>query len=63
MMAARPAHIRQSDAARIFKAAASAGYGRTRILIHPDGVIEYVAEIVEAANGNEAENEWNEVLK
>ena len=62
-MANRPAQFRQKEATAFTKAAAAAGYGRTRILIHPDGVIEYVAEIVEAANGNEAENEWNEVLK
>lgn len=62
-MANRPAQIRQSDAARIFKAAATAGYGRTRLIIHPDGVIEYVAETVETAKKSPAANDWDEVLK
>lgn len=62
-MANRPAPVRQSDAARIFKAAATAGYGRTRLIIHPDGLIEYVAETVEAKTKNTAANDWDEVLK
>ena len=37
-------HVRQSDAARIFKAAISAGNSRTRLVVHPDGRVEYIAE-------------------
>ena len=34
----------QSDASRLFKAARSAGYGRARLIGHPDGRIELIGE-------------------
>lgn len=63
MMANRPAQICQSGAARIFKVAATAGYGRMQLIIHPDGVIEYVAETVKATKVDNAANDWDEVLE
>lgn len=43
-MAKRPALIPQADATRLLKAAKAAGYGRARLIRHPDGRIEIVAE-------------------
>ena len=62
-MVNRPAPVRQSDAARIFKAAAAAGYSRTRLIQHVDGTIEYVAETVTAKKSDAAGDDWDEVLK
>lgn len=43
-MSNQPARIKQSDAARLFKAAKAAGFSRARIISHPDGRIEMVGE-------------------
>lgn len=48
-MANRPGQLRQTDATRYLKAARNAGYSRARVITHPDGRIEIVAE-----NGEEA---------
>lgn len=43
-MEKRTKFIRQGDATRIFRAARNAGYARARLITHPDGRIEFVAE-------------------
>lgn len=63
-MANRPAQVRQSDATRIFKAAMAAGFGLVRLIKHPDGAVEYVAEVGTATKKADAGNDdWDEVLK
>jgi hypothetical protein len=57
-MSNRPALVRQSDALRIFKAARTAGYGRTRLVVHPDGRVEYIAETGEAPEADNALDAW-----
>ncbi|TPN49355.1 hypothetical protein [Mesorhizobium sp. B1-1-7] len=62
-MSKRAALITKSDASRLFQAAKAAGYDRARLVSHPDGRIELLAETMRdgdraAAGGNE----WDEVL-
>lgn len=52
-MANRPTPITQANATRYFKAAATAGYGRTRLVMHPDGRVEVIAEIAETTEAFE----------
>ncbi len=63
-MANRPAFMTLADAARIFKAAKSAGYNRTKMVSYPDGRREVVAEIVtQETIDAELSSEWDEVLR
>lgn len=48
-MAKRQALIQQADATRLLKAAKAAGFARARLIRHPDGRVEVVAEGAEAA--------------
>lgn len=57
-MAPRPAMIKQADASRLLKAARSAGFNRARIITHPDGRYELVAENGSAAVAEVDANEW-----
>lgn len=43
-MAKRPALIPQSDATSFCKAAKAAGYARARLIRHPDGRLEGIAD-------------------
>lgn len=43
-MANRQATITQTNAARLFKAAKAAGFGRARLITYPDGRIEIIGE-------------------
>lgn len=43
-MANQPAAIKQTDATRLLKAAKAAGFGRARLIKHPDGRIEIIGE-------------------
>jgi len=52
-MANRASPISQANATRLFKAANAAGYGRARLVIHPDGRIEVIAES-DAETANES---------
>ena len=49
--------IKQADASRLLKAARSAGFSRARIITHPDGRYELVAENGSTAAELDA-NEW-----
>ena len=64
-MANRTAPLRQSDATRYFKAAAAAGYGRARLIVHLDGRIELIVDSAskEARTNAANNNSWDEVLK
>jgi len=57
-MAARPALIKQADASRLLKAARSAGFSRARIITHPDGRFELVAENGSASMAEIDVDEW-----
>lgn len=60
-MANRAALIRKADAARLLKAARESGYKRARVIAHPDGKIEVIADDV-AADSTAPSTDWDEVL-
>jgi hypothetical protein len=63
-MSKRAALITKSDASRLFQAAKAAGYDRARLVTHPDGRVELLAETLrENERGDAGANEWDEVLK
>lgn len=63
-MANRPALMTQADAARLFKASRQAGYERVRVVSHPDGRMEVVAEMADQTRqATERRCEWDDVLK
>jgi hypothetical protein len=58
-MSNRPALIKKGDAVRLFKAARESGYRRARVIAHPDGRVEVIAEdLPDERDGSE----WDEVL-
>ena len=63
-MANRAAFMTQGDAEKLFKAARSAGYNRTRIVSYPDGRREVIVETIRTLS-DKADNadEWDDVLK
>jgi hypothetical protein len=63
-MSPRPAKITQADATRLFSAAHKAGYERARLVSHPDGRIEIMAETIRVADDRRQidRNEWDDVL-
>ncbi|TGP24996.1 MULTISPECIES: hypothetical protein [unclassified Mesorhizobium] len=62
-MSKRAALITKSDASRLFQAAKAAGYDRARLVSHPDGRIELLAETLREGESSDAGgNEWDEVL-
>ncbi|TPM15527.1 hypothetical protein [Mesorhizobium sp. B2-3-5] len=62
-MSKRAALITKSDASRLFQAAKAAGYDRARLVSHPDGRIELLAETMrEEERGAPGANEWDGVL-
>lgn len=63
-MSNRPAFMTQADANRLFKAARSAGYDRTRIVSYPDGRREVIAETVgDATKRSDAESDWDDLRR
>jgi tRNA(Phe) wybutosine-synthesizing methylase Tyw3 len=60
-MSNRVGLIRKADAARLLKAARESGYKRARVIAHPDGKIEVIADDV-SEDGSSASSEWDEVL-
>jgi hypothetical protein len=64
-MANRVALIRKADAARLLRAARESGYKRARVIVHPDGRVEVVADDVAGTDPDAADqkpNDWDEVL-
>jgi tRNA(Phe) wybutosine-synthesizing methylase Tyw3 len=59
-MAPRMSPITKSDATRLLKAAREAGYRRARVIGHPDGRIEVVAD--DPPEANAPGSDWDEVL-
>lgn len=63
-MANRSAFMTLADATRMFKAAKSAGYNRTKVVSYPDGRREVIAEIVTQTQIDaDHSGEWDEVLR
>ncbi|MER9573332.1 hypothetical protein NKI77_29785 [Mesorhizobium opportunistum] len=62
-MSKRAALITKSDASHLFQAAKAAGYDRARLVTHPDGRVEMLAEMRREGDRDTAGgNEWDEVL-
>lgn len=60
-MANRAALIRKADAARLLKAARESGYKRARVIAHPDGRVEIIADDAKE-DTRLRPSEWDEVL-
>lgn len=60
-MANRTALIKKADAARLLRAARESGFKRARVIAHPDGKVEVIADDV-VETGEQHANEWDEVL-
>lgn len=57
-MANRPVMLKQSEAKRYLMAAKSAGYPRARVILHPDGRKELIAETLKAEANDNPLDSW-----
>jgi hypothetical protein len=52
-MKSRQTNLRPAEAARLLKAAKAAGFETARLIDHPDGRREFVAENTQSSSSNE----------